>query len=57
MFLNSRDKSHDLLFYETLERRCELTSVERSWSKTFHKGLKENAYTMKFLKMSATMLF
>lgn len=38
MFLNSRDKSHDLLFYETLERRCELTSVERSWSKTFHKG-------------------
>ena len=38
MFLNTRGKSHDLLFYETLERRCELTSVEKSWFKTFQKG-------------------
>lgn len=38
MFLNTRGKSHDLLFYETIERRCELTSVEKSRFKTFHKG-------------------
>lgn len=38
MFLNTRGKSHDLLFYETLKRRCELTSVEKSWFKTFQKG-------------------
>ena len=38
MFLNSRGKSRDLLFYETLQQRCELTHVEKSWYKTFQKG-------------------
>lgn len=38
MFLNSRDKSHDLLFYEMLQRRTQLTNVEKSWYKTFLKG-------------------
>lgn len=38
MFLNPRGKSHDLLFYETLQRRSGLTNIEKSWYKTFVKG-------------------
>lgn len=38
MFLNPRGRSQDLLFYEMLQRRTELTNVEKSWYKTFLKG-------------------
>ena len=38
MFLNPRNKSQDLLFYEALQRRTDLTNGEKSWFKTFQKG-------------------
>lgn len=38
MFLNPRNKSQDLLFYEALQRRTDLISVEKSWFKTLQKG-------------------
>lgn len=36
--MNPRGKSQDLLFYETLEKRCELTSNETGWLQTYRKG-------------------
>ena len=38
MFLNRRGKPQDLLFYETLQKRCELTKVEAGWYKTYQRG-------------------
>lgn len=38
MFLNPRGKSQDLLFYETLQKRCELTREEKGRLQAYQKG-------------------